>query len=340
MTNNICAVVCTFNRSELLKGNIRALRNQSVKLDQIIVINNGSTDDTQLWLDQQSDLIVLKEESNIGASAAYSKVIKYGYDLGFRWIWMMDDDAFPSIDCLKNLIASDHFSDDLDVALAPLVIEGAEIAHAHRGTIDLNQPKAVMQQKVPNSFYSSINKEYEISFISFVGMIVGRNVVAKAGLPNDKFFIFNDDLEWSIRIIHNGFKMFLIKEAVMLHRFDIEYNEKDVKQLLNNSDKIYARKSLVQKIKGRIEFLKLINDLSTRSIYFALGKRNIIYTLIQYHGLTYKFYVFLLKDIFESVYRLIATGSNRTKMLKLFYHAYKQGLTGKFDTPKLLSFKS
>ena len=42
---SIAAIVITFNRLELLKKTIDGLRKQTHKIDELIVVNNGSNDD-------------------------------------------------------------------------------------------------------------------------------------------------------------------------------------------------------------------------------------------------------------------------------------------------------
>ena len=54
----VIAVVVTYNRQALLSECIAALRKQSRPLDSILVINNGSTDTTEEWLKQQSDVFL------------------------------------------------------------------------------------------------------------------------------------------------------------------------------------------------------------------------------------------------------------------------------------------
>lgn len=49
---NIIAVVVTYNRKELLKRNITCLR-ANTPVSSIVVVNNGSTDGTGEWLDDQ-----------------------------------------------------------------------------------------------------------------------------------------------------------------------------------------------------------------------------------------------------------------------------------------------
>ena len=54
--DSIAAIVVTFNRLALLQECVAALRSQTRRPDEIILINNGSTDGTAKWLAEQSDL--------------------------------------------------------------------------------------------------------------------------------------------------------------------------------------------------------------------------------------------------------------------------------------------
>ena len=53
---NVVAVVVTYNRLELLKRNLSCLRRQTVSLTTLVVVDNGSTDGTGVWLDEQEDV--------------------------------------------------------------------------------------------------------------------------------------------------------------------------------------------------------------------------------------------------------------------------------------------
>lgn len=52
MNKKVAAIVVTFNRITLLKECIEALRKQSYADFSIIVVDNGSTDGTNLWLSE------------------------------------------------------------------------------------------------------------------------------------------------------------------------------------------------------------------------------------------------------------------------------------------------
>ena len=59
----VIAVVVTYNRQALLSECIAALRNQTHKPDAILVVNNGSTDNTEQWLNQQTDIIAINQKN-------------------------------------------------------------------------------------------------------------------------------------------------------------------------------------------------------------------------------------------------------------------------------------
>ena len=101
--NNVIAVVVTFNRQQLLSECIAALRNQTRKVDKILVINNGSTDDTINWLNNQADIEFFSQD-NVGSAGGFYTGIKMAYDSGYSWIWLMDDDGYPKADALEMLL--------------------------------------------------------------------------------------------------------------------------------------------------------------------------------------------------------------------------------------------
>jgi GT2 family glycosyltransferase len=56
-----------------------------------------------------------------------------------------------------------------------------------------------------------------IGYSSFVGFLINRKAVARVGFPNKDFFIWFDDVEYSLRLGSAG-KMKLITGSVIVHR--------------------------------------------------------------------------------------------------------------------------
>ena len=60
----VAAAITTFNRLEMLKRCIEAVRAQSVPPDEIIVVDDASSDGTATWLREQDDLVAIIQPGN------------------------------------------------------------------------------------------------------------------------------------------------------------------------------------------------------------------------------------------------------------------------------------
>lgn len=204
----VIAVVVTYNRSQLLKRNIACLRKNSPHA--IIVVNNGSTDDTGEWLAEQTDLIVITQ-ANVGGSGGFYTGIQQAMERGADWIWCMDDDVFPRPDCLSNLL--DHTASEEVGILAPRRLMEGNIFTNDFQAVNLTNPFTSMYKKKLKK--QVINKPVEILGTAFEGLFIRKETVEKIGLPNKDLFIFCDDTDYCLRAVLAGYKILYIPSALM-----------------------------------------------------------------------------------------------------------------------------
>lgn len=205
----IIAVVVTFNRRELLKRNIECLR-RNKPVSSILVVNNGSTDGTKEWLDEQQDLSVI-HQANVGGSGGFYTGIEHAYQSGADWIWCMDDDVFPRENCLEKLLA--EATDTSIGILAPRrMMDGKIFCHDFQAYNLINPFASMYAKRLINE---KVNTPTEIKGTAFEGPFIRREVVEKIGLPNKDLFIFCDDTDYCLRAVLAGFKIVYIPNALM-----------------------------------------------------------------------------------------------------------------------------
>lgn len=206
---NIIAVVVTYNRRELLKRNIACLR-LNTPVSSIVVVNNGSTDGTGAWLDEQEDLTVIHQE-NVGGSGGFYRGIQYAYQAGADWVWCMDDDVFPRPNCMEYLLPYTH-EPGVGI-LAPRRLMAGQIFTNDFQKVNLSNPFASMyQQKLKKQV---VNGPVDICGTAFEGLCISRKAVAEIGLPNKELFIFCDDTDYCLRAVLAGFRILYIPSALM-----------------------------------------------------------------------------------------------------------------------------
>lgn len=207
----ITAVVVTYNRRNLLKRCIEHLRKQTVRLDSIIVVNNGSSDGTDVWLNSQEDLDVIHQE-NVGGSGGFYRGIQHAYEKGFNWIWCMDDDVYPEPDCIENLLKQD---DGKTGILCPLRKQQGKIFLAEIKKFNLTNPFKSLH--INSVTLDDVNNSETVSIegITFEGPLIKREVVKKIGLPNKELFLLYDDSDYGYRAILAGYQIKLATRATL-----------------------------------------------------------------------------------------------------------------------------
>ncbi len=111
----ISVIIPTYNREQFILQAIKSIQNQSIHVDEIIVVDDGSTDGTKELLKDEDILYIYQE--NRGVSFARNRGIK---EAKHRWIAFLDSDDLWHKDKIQehvslhvnnpNLLAS--FSDE------------------------------------------------------------------------------------------------------------------------------------------------------------------------------------------------------------------------------------
>ncbi|WP_432710811.1 glycosyltransferase [Pedobacter sp.] len=329
------ATVLTFNRIDLLKECIKCIRSQTVPVDHIIVVNNASTDGTEEWLNTQPDLEVITTNKNLGGSGGFKKGFEKAYEHQSEWIWMMDDDAFPESDCLENLLKESELLTDNKIVLAPVVIEGDKVDHMHRGYINFDKIKFPLQVHTNDKIFQTEGNLVEISFASFIGLFIKREIITEINFPHPNYYIFQEDMEYSIRIVKAGFPIYLVKNALIYHKTRR-------KPVLNEPNTItFSSKSYEKQKRTISQFYydkrEKYEELSKINPLLFISKRNWLWTIMQHNGMNMPLFLFLVNDIFRSAAYILFSKSNNKLLFNLFYAMYSQGLSGKFDNATILT---
>lgn len=269
----ICAVVVTFNRKALLLNCLNALKQQTYALDHIVVIDNASTDGTadfllqNNWVNNEFFTFIPLAENSGGAGGFYEG-IKYASEQGFNYIWLMDDDGFPSENCLEKLMP--YCSEDCYIG--PMVLDSK------------TKNKLSFAMRVPNSLqvfdtYQDIpemlKKENIIpnTVLPFNGTLISSKLVKKMGLICKDYFIWGDEREYTLRAEKFNAKILTVIDAIFYHPVDS-----------SQSAPMFFSK------------LRFNNAHSDLKQYCFL--RNSIATFVQYHGKLYAVAFFLKSSWF------------------------------------------
>ena len=215
----ITSVVVTYNRLDLLKKCIIALNEQLIKPDEIIVINNGSTDYTEQWLKTQS--IVAITQPNNGGAAGFSYGINLAYQRGADWIWLMDDDTIPKKDALQKLLEGLNSTNPYENSVGFL---SSTVLWTDGNIHEINRTYELKDKFILSKIFLSDKASLPlIQFGTFVSMLLSAKAVKKVGLPIKEFFIWCDDVEYSKRIIASGLAGLSVNDSIVVHETPLNH---------------------------------------------------------------------------------------------------------------------
>ncbi|MFD6176434.1 MULTISPECIES: glycosyltransferase [unclassified Isoptericola] len=212
-TPSVVAVVVSYNRSALLGAALDALAAQTRPVDRVLVVDNASTDDAlDVARSHPSAPEVVALKRNTGGAGGFAVGIATAVaDLDADLVWLMDDDTVPTETALEALLgARDAYAGDV-TAMASRVVWTDGSDHP------MNTPRTR-----PGASPAELNRAraagaVPVRSMSFVSMMVDARAVRQHGLPVSDYFIWNDDFEYSTRMLRRGTGLY-VPGSVVEHR--------------------------------------------------------------------------------------------------------------------------
>jgi len=196
----ISAVVVAYNRRELLLEALAALAGQSRALDSIVVVDNASTDGSSEAAESAFPGVdIVRLARNTGGAGGFAVGIEraittHEADL----VWIMDDDTIPSPTALAALL---EVRDALPVAP---VVQASKVIWTDGSDHPMNTPRRKPFLARSERDAAAAAGAIAVRSASFVSSLVDARAVAASGLPIAEYFIWNDDFEFTARLLRTG----------------------------------------------------------------------------------------------------------------------------------------
>ncbi len=161
-----------------------------------------------LLLPHKQRVIVYNTGGNLGYAGGNNFAIRQPHVPNWEAVWILNADTFPDKYALSALAARQYETG------AGMV--GSRIVFASSGLIQTWGGKSWSRWQgrgrylgagQPNDFVPDIESiENSIDFIAGTSMYVTREFIDRAGLMNEDFFMFCEDVEWCLRVSGEKFR--------------------------------------------------------------------------------------------------------------------------------------
>lgn len=209
----VVAVVVAWNRQELLQQTLDGLAAQTRRADAVVVIDNASTDDSALVAREHAVVTeVLTMPRNLGGAGGFAAgiaraVVTQRADL----VWIMDDDTIPTDAALEALLSARANYPGTAAVLASKAVwvDGRE--HP------MNRPRRrPLLSRELRERAEQVGAQ-AIRTASFVSILIDARAIVEEGLPVADFFLWNDDFEYTARLLRRRIGLY-VPASVVEHR--------------------------------------------------------------------------------------------------------------------------
>ena len=209
---SVATVVVTWNRRDLLEQSLDAILSQEPAPDRVIVVDNASTDGTSEFVAERyarerfPTLQLITCTQNTGGAGGFAlgiaAALEPGPDPEPDAIWLMDDDTIPQPGALAALVAArEGYAAEHGGPPGPPVVIASRVEWIDGRAHPMNTPR-VKPGATPGERGAALAVGCEpVRTASFVSILIDAARVREVGLPVADFFLWNDDFEYSARLI-------------------------------------------------------------------------------------------------------------------------------------------
>jgi GT2 family glycosyltransferase len=213
----VVAVVVTWNRRTLLEESLAAVRSQTLAPAAVVVVDNASTDGTAELLASYDGagggvLDVVTLTSNTGGAGGFAVGVEQALAHDPDLIWLLDDDTVPTPTAAAELVAAwrDH-PGERPTVLASRVVWTDGRDHP------MNTPRRRPGVAAADVAAAETVGAVPIRSASFVSMMCDASTVRERGLPVADYFLWNDDFEYSTRLLRDRVGLY-VPASVVVHK--------------------------------------------------------------------------------------------------------------------------
>ena len=222
----LAIIIVNWNQFNLTHDCIISLKNCDYGNFKIILVDNASEDKPGIELSNKfPDIVFIQNKKNLGFTGANNIGIEYAINHDFKFIMLLNNDTEVEKNFISPLINKLSNNSKLG-AVQPLITywHNRNIIWNFGGTINkfsgqvktLNKGKKIDQ----------INLKDETEWISGCCFVIKSELIKKIGKLDNSYFVYFEDVDWSLRINQAGYKLELEPKSLIYHHEGASWKNK------------------------------------------------------------------------------------------------------------------
>jgi GT2 family glycosyltransferase len=201
----VLAAVVTHNRRVLLERCLDNIAAQTRPADDVLVIDNGSSDGTAEMLDARG--VSRITQGNLGSAGGWNRAITAAIEGGYDAVWLMDDDGYPDLQALE--ILAEDVTPDVACISSVVLQENDNTRFVFPfPLLDASNLPVLLSRRRKLGTIAELEQlatdgRYPFAHL-FNGALIVRRAIETIGNVDTAFFMFGDEVDYFFRLRSAG----------------------------------------------------------------------------------------------------------------------------------------
>jgi len=224
-------IVLNYNGHDCLLRSLASLRQLRYPNFFVVVVDNGSQDDSLRSAKEAFPEFSYQEnKENVGFAAGMNIGLQEVFAVRkAAWAWLFNNDAVADENALTRLVEVAEKEQGAGL-LSPIIsTSGTEGLWFGKGRIDPLRMRAV--HEAPTS--KELEQEsYPSDFLTGCALLIKREVFEKVGPLDSRFFLYYEDVDYSLRSRAAGFQTLVVPGSRVMHEEQSQKNPQKLYRLV------------------------------------------------------------------------------------------------------------
>ena len=211
----------------------------------VIVVDNGSSDDSVATICSSfPDIRIIETGHNLGYAGGNNVGIRDALAHGADYLWVLNNDTVVDPECLQRMVQAAE-SDQSVGMVGPKIyyLDAPQTIWYAGGTVDLKRGLTWHIGK-DESDQGQHDASGEAGFITGCSLLVRRQLVEAIGLMDESYFLYFEDVDWSLKARQAGWKLWFEPKAVLYHAEGAQ------------EGRLYSDRFIYYTLRNRLYFMK------------------------------------------------------------------------------------
>lgn len=264
--NKIYVIIVSYNGLQWYDRCLGSLRQSELPLS-VVVIDNASTDGSCDYLRQHyPEVVLLPQDKNLGFGQANNLGMRYAFDHGADYVFLLNQDAWIEPSTLKDLLEVHQRHPEYGI-LSPIHLT-VDKQHIEPLLLErIADGKTTDPHLVEDLYFATLKEVYDTQYVNAAAWLLPRKTLETVGGFDPIFFMYGEDDNYINRVLYHKMKIGICPQIHIVHdaRKDrplydsreheilmlIDYTNINVTHAIDQDIRSHRRKAVTSLLRGR-----------------------------------------------------------------------------------------